>query len=401
MLFENRVNTMKLLSISVLAVISTASVQAGIYEPAPYRLTDGISIVPQLNTVVYSNDNIYTLETDPISSMIYVVEPSITFGTDDGINQYGGSYDLTAGSYSEDSDSNYVDHDLVFTAHTEFTDKHRMDLKLGFGNLHDDREDLDTYDEPLKYNEYAAKAYYQYGSKSALINIGGGAQYDRTEYQNFTDEKMYDDASTVTFMLDGSYRIGPSTQLTADLSLADITYLHNEISTETDDNTDSEVLFGVRWNGVSDTVGKIKFGYQFKDFDDVNTDDFSGNTINLALLWKPLERTSLEVSVSRDAEDTTTDDADYVLALSGSLALKHEWSSQLNSKLYLGYANSEYVGSSSNREDDTLNTSIDFTYDLARWISVTVGYEYTDRASTQSYSEYTQNLFNLGVAFSL
>ena len=136
-------------------------------------------------------NNIYSDETNTTSSSIYLLKPSFKFGTDDGINQYGGVYQLTSASYSHGSEDNYTDHSLSLLAHTEYSNKHRTDFKLSFENLHEDRgsafteSDPSAYDEPLKYNQLAGRAYFQYGGLTSLMRLGGCLAYADKTYQNF------------------------------------------------------------------------------------------------------------------------------------------------------------------------------------------------------------------------
>ena len=394
---------MKLLSLTVLAVIVTTSAQAAIFDPAPVKVTNGFSIVPQLETSVSYNDNIYTTEDNLVSSTITISKPSFIFGTDDGINRYGGEYELVAGFYSENSDDNYVDHNLTLAAHTEYTDKHRTDSNADFSNLHEDRgsdlsesESSDYNEDPYKYNTYLGHAYYQYGAESALINVGGGLQYYAKEYQNYSDDTDAYDYSTWTLTLDSDYQVGDVTYLTSDLSLASTVYPDYESK----DNTNSTVYLGVRWEGMDKAVGEIKLGYQYKDFDDDSVDDFNGVSTDIGIVWKPLQRSNFELHIIRETEESYNV-GDYVLVLSSSLAWTHDWNKKFSSDISLIYSNEDYANA--DREDDVITTSLDLNYDFTRWFTMTAGYEYADTDSTSNASGiiYTQNVVSLGVTVAL
>ena len=393
---------MKLLSITAIAVAATASAQAAIFEPAAVKVTNGFTIEPQLESSVSYDDNIYTDNTDEVSSAITLVKPLVVFGTDDGVNQYGGEYELVAGFYSEDSDNNYVDHNLTLTAHTEFTDKHRTDFTAGFSNLHENwgsnitETDSTAEDEPYKYNTYLGDAYYQYGAESALLNIGVGIQYEMKDYQNFSSVTDEFDYSTWTGMLDSDYQVGDITSLTIDLSVANTVYPDNENK----DNTDSNMLIGLSWEGAGNMIGEVKLGYQHKDFDLNTYEDFNGASADVGIEWKPVQRSDFEWHVIREAEDSY-DVGDYVLVLATSLEWTHDWTNKFSSYLSYTYNNEEYVGSTADREDDIVSASLNLTYEFTRWVKMTAGYEYTENDSTSESASYDQSVVNLGVTVAL
>ena len=393
---------MKLLSIITLSTLTATAVQASIFEPAPVKLGDGFSIVPQLETDVYSNSNLYTDESDANSSIIYVVEPSMTFGVDDGINRYGGNYALTSGSYSYDNDDNYLDHDFNLFGHTEFTERHRTDIGFGFVNKHENRgsgyteDDASTYDEPLKYNQLFGKLYYQYGVATALVNLGGGVRYDVREYQNFTSDTEENNFDKLTLSVDAEYQIGAITYLTADFNRADIKYKYDD----TKDNINNVWTVGGYWKGTGKTVGSAKFGYQYKAFDDASNDDFSGSTVDLGIGWKPIEYSNFELHFVRSAEESGSDsDADYILTNAGSLNWEHNWNEKIDSNVGLVYRVDDYVGLS--RKDTTGSVSVALIYEITRWMKVRSGYQFTNKNSTASDISYDRNLFNLGLTVAL
>ncbi|TEW56150.1 hypothetical protein E2R68_03390 [Psychromonas sp. RZ22] len=391
---------MKSLLITLLTIFIVIGVEARIFEPAPVKLTNSFIIVPQLDASTYFNDNIYTSEFDTVSSAIYIVKPLIAFGIDDGINRYGGEYELISGTYENSSDDNYLDQKLALYGHTEFTDRHRTDINIHFNNLHEARGSNLTesnqyrYDAPIKYNTLFTNVYYQYGLQSAILNVGGGIQYYVKEYQNFTDDTEIDDLSKWTFMLDGDYQIGAVTYFTVDLSTANGVYQHQKNK----NNRDNRFTFGARWEGLGKTIGKLKLGYQYKEFDDSSRENFAGNIIDLGVTWQPVMYSSIEMHVNRAAEDSDTV-GDYILAASGSVGWLHNWTEKIDSDITLLYSNEDYIGA--DREDKTLNTSLYLSYEFTRWFKMRTGYEFTKKGSNVANIRYDQNAVNLGITVAL
>ena len=404
---------MKAIHFMSVAALSTSSVFAAGYDPAPLKLTDGFNVVPQVLGSVRYDDNIYNLEKDTIGSSIYILQPSIKFGTDDGINRYGGVYELTSATYSRSSDDNYLDHKLKLLAHTEYTSRHRTDFQLGFANLHENRGTGKTeglvqgnnagIDEPLKYNELNARGYYQFGGLTAMMRIGGGVEYTDRTYQNFRDgsakyNTKSDDVNHLKFFGDADYQVGRVTYLTFDLMSTDITYDHAKTEGDNKDNVDSRAMLGFKWEGLGKTTGIIKAGYQYKTFDNDNRKNFSGSTVDLGVVWEPLKRDSFTVHLSHEAKDSDRV-GDYIEVLGGSLGWVHDWTEKFDSSLQFVYQNENYINDP--RKDDTMATKLDFNYDFARWLKGTAGYEYTTKDSNAKNISYDKNSVYIGVEVAL
>ncbi|MCG6200436.1 outer membrane beta-barrel protein [Psychromonas antarctica] len=397
---------MKLISIASVAIFASTNVQAEIFSPAPVNVTNGFAIIPQLESSVRYDDNIYNSEQDALSSTIYVIKPSFKFGTDDGINRYGGQYTLESGTYSRNSDDNYVDHNLAFLAHTEFTNKHRLDFKAGFRNTHEARgthlTELNPAGsaEPLKFNTYLTSAYYQYGSQFAKMRVGAGIAFDTLKYQNSNaaDTTKYSDFSALRLLIDSDYQIATITYLTTELNRADITYAHKAPTEASRDNIDTRFLAGLRWEGLAKTTGRVKVGYQFKKFADSGREKFSGSNVDFSVAWQPLLRSTFELHLTRAGEDSDTI-GDYVDILGSALSWKHNWTDRIHSNAVVSYSTVDYA--SVTREDDVVNMAVVINYEFTRWLKVTAGYEFTNKNSNVTDISYDKNLANLGIVIAL
>ncbi|WP_413698800.1 outer membrane beta-barrel protein [Psychromonas sp. KJ10-10] len=395
---------MKYLPILSLTALSVSSACAENFDPAPFELTDGISLIPQIEATVRYDDNIYNEETDVTSSSIFLLSPSFMLGTDDGINRYGALYKLSSGTYSNSSDDNFVDHNLSLYGHTEFSDKQRTDFNLAFENTHEDRGskttegDASSFDEPIKYNLLTAQGYFQYGGINSIMRVGGGLSYTDKTFTNFESTTKYRDVGKLKIFTDADYQIGSVTYLTLELNTTDAQYDYLATGSDSLDNRDTRVLFGARWDGLAKTTGIMKAGYQYKTFDSDNRDDFSGATVEVGVEWKPVEHTSFTANVNKSAEDSDTV-GDYIDSVGGSLSWNHDWTTDFDSSLQFIYANEDYVGTT--REDDTTYAMLYLNYDLTRWMQVKAGYEYTTKDSNSSDISYDKNAVSLGVVVAL
>jgi len=381
-------------------VFNTASVYAQQFDPAPYELMDGFSVIPQVKATARYDDNIYSSKSAKTSSSIFLLTPSIQFGTDDGINRYGGSYTLNSGVYSNDADDNFVDHVLNLLAHTEFNAKQRVDFIFGFSNLHEDRGSGLTetsafdFNEVLKYNDLTAQGYYQYGGLSSIMRVGGGVAYANKDYQNFTELTEQSDVSGLRFYTDADYQVGSVTFLTFDLSTTTMDYMNDT----TRNNQDTRALIGLKWQGLGKTTGLMEVGYQSKDFNSSTRDDSSAITTDLGVVWEPVQYSSLSANLTYAAEDSNTV-GDYIEKLGGSIDWQHNWNEDIYSSMQYLYTNENYVGAA--RKDDTTNLLMSVNYDFSRWMRFSVSYDFTTKDSNASDISYDKNAINLGIEITL
>lgn len=389
---------------ATIATLSVTNIFAQEFEPAPYALTDGFAVIPVLSADVRYDDNIYNDENDTTNSTIFILKPSIKFGTDDGINRYGGSYELISGSYTNGSEDNFLDHKLALLAHTEYSAKQRTDFNIGFRNLHEDRgsglteSNPNFIDTPLKYNELSARGYYQYGGMNALMRIGGGIAYADKKYQNFTEQSKYNDEASVKFFADFDYQLGNVTFLTFDIYTKELEYDYVRVNSDSRDNRDSRALIGTRWEGLGKTTGLVKVGYQYKTFQNDNRESFDGSTIDLGLTWQPVQHSSLTAHLNRAAEDTDTV-GDYIEVIGASLAWQHGWTESFSSNLQYLYNNEDYIGA--DRTDNTHNFMVYLNYNVTRWFKVKAGYELSNKDSNADNISYDKNAVNVGIEVAL
>ena len=391
-----------------LSLFSISSALAERFEPA----TVFNIFKPQLTTIAQYDDNIYTDESETVSSFIYYLKPSVAFLIEDGINRYGGEYILTSSLYSDNQEANdnddMTDHEFSLFAYNEFTSKHRTDLYLGYDNLHERRGsgltdgDPFRFSTPIDYDQRVARFHYQFGGRYAKMRLGTGVLYYDKEYNSYTGLTQYSDFDRVTFSVDADYQVGDVTFLTVDISTADISYSHHRDNESIKDNRDNRVLVGLTWRGTDIINGRARFGYQYKIFEEAELDDFHGNTVDLRVNWIPKQRSIYSITLSRAAEDYNTvggDAGDYINNFTGSVGWQYQWTSKFDSNIQFAYSNEDYIGS--DREDKTTNINAELIYGFSRWLNLSAGWEHLVSSSNTDNYDYDQNIFTLSLKASL
>lgn len=386
---------MKLIAIiSITTIISSIPrVFADNFEPAAFSNY----FTPTIETIVEYDDNIYTTEDQKISSYKFHLIPSIKFNFEDGINRYGAEYTLTSISYSDgglyyqndaDSDDDDIDHNFSLYADNEFTSKHRTSINLSYDKLHEERGSGLTesnpfeFPEPITYDLFKSRLYYQFGGRRAKMRLGGGFAYRDKEFTKYETSTKYSSYDGQKFFFDVDYQLGEITYLTFDISTEDISFKALQSGDVSSDNTDTRALLGVSWRGVGKLKGNAKIGYQSKtyDVDASNRDDFGGGNLDIGLQWSSLQRSIFSFDINSAAEDTNNPrDGNYIIKIAGKVGWFHRWTSKIDSNIRLGYENDEYFGS--DREDKISNIGFDISYGFTRWLNMSAGYDY---ASTDS-----------------
>lgn len=399
---------MRIAVILCIMSFTSASTLAEKFEPAPVFNY----FIPQFETIVNYDDNIYTSETESVSSFITYLVPSIKFRNNGVINRYGAEYKLISSFYSdgitntEGETDDVTDQLFSLFTYNEYTPRNRTAVDLSYDNLHENRgsgltEDLTfLLKSPIQYNDFNGRLYYQFGGLRAKMRIGAGISYHDKQYQNYKDQTKYKDLDETTLSADVDYQVGDITYFTFDLSSTDINYKYSLPDSISQNNKDNRILVGISWRGVSKIQGSARFGYQYKTYDEYEEgrDDFDGLTTSVAINWKPLQRSTLSIITSRAAEESETV-GDYINKVSGTLRWGHQWSNKIDTRLQFRYQDKDYVGAE--RRDQITDFNAEVVYGLSRRLNLALGYNYTNTDSNADNVSYDRNIFNFSFKVSL
>lgn len=395
---------MKLLAVLGMGVFSLSNVFAEKFEPA--KLLNVFE--PQFTTIVQYNDNIYTTESETVSSFIYYLRPSISFLVENDNDRYGGEYILTASIYDNDqnsiNDDDMTDHQFSLFVLHEFTAKHRAEFNFEYDILHEQRgsglteSDPRQIDSPLDFDQLNGRFHYRFGGQNAKVRIGMGLSYYEKQYKAYTSQTKYNDLDQLTFSADTDYQIGDVSYLTLDVLTTSINYQHRRENTLLKNNQDTRALIGLTWRGSHVINGRARFGYQYKTFDEIDNADFNGSTIDLRINWSPVDRAIYSLDLSRAAEDTDTV-GDYVNNIRAVVGWRNKWNNKIDSNIEYEYINKDFIGV--DRDDNINNINVSLIYGFSRWLSLSAGYEYLVSNSNVNYIEYDQNIFTLSLKVAL
>ena len=386
---------------------STVAIAA--VTPNPYVTESGIEITPFLGVSLEHNDNI-TNERESgnkISSMLLELQPSILVEAERGRNIYFSRYTLTTGDYFGSSDDNYLDHELALGGAWNINLRNNVSLDYELNYLHDERgsgisegvgNSINGFNEPIEYLENQIEAKYVYGSGNARGRIEGTVAYYDKSYKNFRNVTQFRDYTENRYGAAFYYKVAPNTSLLFNIKHDDREYDTITPGQASLDNNATYYYIGAEWNITGKTTGTAKLGLQDKDFSDNNREDFSGTSWDIGIDWSPRKYSTLRLDTLQQAKDPEQA-GDYIEETSYSISWNHFWRERLSTNLSYTNSDESYVGIT--REDDTDIWGIAAIYDIRRWISITLGWDYSDKTSSQDNIGYEQQIWYLTTTFTL
>jgi len=357
-----------------------------------------VTITPLLNVGTKHDDNIFSQASEEKSSAIMTVAPSVNFLLDDGINQYNFDIGITSGTYFSSSDDNFIDGYLGFNSHIEPSSQNRFDFEIGANWVTEPRgtgitEGLgDDVTEPLTYTDQTIAATYEYGALSTAARIAFDVKYFSKGYTNFEATTQFRDYDSIKLGSTFLYNTGAATDVFIEVNRDAIEYDHVETDSVSRSSDDYRALAGIKWEATALTTGSIKLGYQKKDFEADERDNFSGLSWEAGVQWQPLSYSTISFDTSRAARDPNTE-GNYINETLYSVNWSHSWNEKLNSTLGASFTDEDYSGVT--RTDDTKTYSASMNYSFTRWMDVSVFADVTSKDSTRDGIMFDKNIVGM------
>lgn len=402
---HNKIHRLTLLSVLVASGMANAN---GTFAPSAIPLDNGINITPTISVALKNDDNITFQTENEVSSMITIINPVINAELDDGVNVYGLYYSGKSGSYADSKDDDYFDHDLLFSANLGLSAYTALDLGASYAAGHEPRGtgnsegNGDAIDEPTKFSNLSLSADYSYGLKESngrielfgSINdksydqsllVTSGVTTDLTEGKDFTSNKF-----------GGAFyfQTGAGGELFVEASDSLIRY---EESGSSRDSDDIRLLLGVKWEATALTSGSFKIGYQSKEFEIANRDDFGGLAWEGNLQYQPFTFSTITLTTSSAAKDPSVV-GDYIEDKVLSATWTHSFTDMIDANILYNYNSEDYVGdSASGREDETTVIGVSLNYTFRPNVLISGEFNNMDRTSTSAGIGFTQNVVGINV----
>jgi hypothetical protein len=381
-------------------IAAIVSVNAFAIESTGIPLGGGLNFAPLVVLSTENNDNIYSEETNEQSSTINRLAPSFSLSGDYGKTTFNTNYQAEIGTYSRNSDEDYLDQVVSGYVSYELSARHQIDFDASYIDAHDARgsvvgaESANSAD-PDEYNQTAAGLTYIFGSDTAMANVDVYADTFQKRYDNneaLTSIREYDE-NTFGALL--SVKVSSATQVLFEARQGQITYQDNALD---NDGSVQHLLAGMRWDMSGSTTGEFKVGRVARNFDASNKS--SGVHLNWSanLTWQPLTYSTIVASSAQNTSESNGT-GNYVSSSISSISWNHEFSNFITAGISANYGEDEYVKNP--RNDINSGFGINATYSPLIWMDVDLSASQSLRESNITGLDKETNLIRLGVTLAL
>lgn len=395
MFIMNRFNKLTSITSGFLTLAVSHSVYAA-PTPVPIETESGIAIVPYLNLYSGYNSNVAKEEFDETSSWFAVYEPGVGFELESDKQKHNLGYRIQRGEFFSSQRDNYTDHFLDLTSYWEANSRNALDLRYSLAKTHENRGDNDTTSN-LDYNKYVSNSFnlgYRYGSTEAKGQIEANVGWGDLSYKNNRNVTRYQDWDEGRFSTAFFYKAFPKTSLLAQYIVNDRSYNEVAPGSSERDSLHHFVYLGTSWDATGKLRGSVKIGYQNKEFDASQREDFDSFSWDVDVAYMLRSYSALELKSSRKSTDPN--------GLGGAIDTSvynanwsHNWSEIISTHTELSYLSEDYTDSS--RKDDTSKASVYLDYDFRRWLTFKGGVSYEFRDSNLSNFSYDQSVYYVAV----
>ncbi len=172
-------------------------------------------------------------------------------------------------------------------------------------------------------------------------------------------------------------------------------------------------LMGLRWDATAKTTGYARFGRRYRGSKISGVSDEGYNGWELGVSCLPMPHSLVQLSTSRDygLESENPASADFTKGTTTRLDWKHDWTQRVVTRASASYGDEEIQRGrdSVTTKDRTIKGfGLGADYDLARWVMISLDYNYTKRDESAKSGQpksiednYSRNVYMLSATFSL
>jgi len=369
-----------------------ASDNAGLPNRRNALKFEPINIYPFMGLAFGHNSNLVGSNIDKVSSAFWVLTPRIVAEARRGASRHSLTYNGNFGRYTNSSNDNFNEHELVAETSNQFTARTDLNARAYYLDKSDPRGLIARVysDTPDKWHAVGFDGTFGYGAKSAQGRVEGFLGYTDKKYENNRNRTYAYDMATTTVGSRFFYRISPKTRLLTEVQYRDMSFTSYSVL----DNYELRLLAGATWEAAASTTGTIKAGWMKKNFKEASRSDFSGPSFEGLLRWQPRTYSTVDLVAERSAVDSWGVGV-YAINTSIGAAWTHSWRSYFTTRALASYLNSDYEGLA--RTDKLATLKFGGYYSLNSWLRVGAEVTHQRRKSDDANVEFSRNVFMLTV----
>ncbi|WLG48265.1 outer membrane beta-barrel protein [Pseudomonas sp. FP1742] len=354
----------------------------------------GFDFTPTLLFSESYDDNFRELERGRQSSMVTKIAPSFELKAEDRNSATRLIWQPTRYIYHDEPSASNTAQRVRLESIMEFTDRHRLKLE-GEARKYERTTStaVDGINDKIRSNR--VNGLYTFGARSAANQIDLGASYAQLRYDNSDGINDDKERNTTGLTTTWYHRIGSNTRGLLEYDHTVFDYLQTDSRLN---STSNAILAGAEWDFTARTTGKVRIGYERKNFDDSSVKDLSNPTWQVDLRWKPRTYSTFSF-VARQAMAEGDDGADAVKTTSALFGWRHGWTERITTVAEAGLARYEYEGQ--NRTDNLRDYNFAVEYQMRRWLDIELGYRRRNDNSDADNQSFERNIFLLSFNVSL
>ena len=226
------------------------------------------------------------------------------------------------------------------------------------------------------------------GRRSNPLQLVFGAEHLDLEFTN--NDQGQRDRQDTRVESGIFFNVSPRTSLFLNAAQTDIDY--EQESSGIYDSTNTTFNAGIGWDPSYSTSLLFEAGQIQKDFADSTLEDQDSDSYRGKLTWLPTLFTSFNVYASRTFEETTVRDSPVTISDLFGVSLSHAFTSSIRGQAYYNLIDDELVDA---RLDEITDYGIGVSYDLNRYLSLGLFWDWTRRESTDPLAAYETDAITL------
>lgn len=377
------------------ALVMTSLYSAATWGLEPQALDIyGFDFTPTLNVTESYDDNFRELENNVQSSMVTKITPGFELKAEDRNSATRVIWEPTRTIYHDDADASNTSHRLRADSVMEFTDRHRLKLEAEARKYERTTSTaVDGINDRIESQRVAGT--YTFGARTAANQLEFGANYAQLRYDNADGINDDKERNTTGLTSTWYHRLGSRTR---SLLEYDHTRFDYQQSASPRSSRSDALLGGLEWDLTARTTGKVRVGYERKDFDEDSANDLNNPTWQVDLQFKPRTYSTFTF-LARQALAEGDDGSDAVKATYTQLGWRHGWTERITTVAQAGLGQYDYEGQ--DRRDDLRDYNLAVIYKMRRWLDIELGYRHRDNDSDAANESFTRNVFQISFDISL
>jgi hypothetical protein len=364
----------------------------------------GLQLFPEVGIGGVHNDNVFALEDEKTSDLIYVIEPRLELRSNWSRHELNVGADAAVRRFRDNGGEDHEDYAIWAGGRLDVSRSGFLATEMRHARRHEDRESPDDAQgfERTAFDVSSMTLSYDTRPEVSRLYVRLEGEYRGLDFEDSLGPSgpiNNDDRDRRE--LSGSLRVGyaptPSYFLFLQGETRSIRY-----DDEFDDagfqrdSDDDEISLGVAIDFSGLIFGDIFFGHRTVEFNDPRFTDIDGPSFGADVAWNITGLTTLSLSGRRSVEPTTIVDVSGVVETRFGLRVDHELLRNLILSLEWTTVDEDFDGIDRKDEIDTVDFSA--RYLMNRRAELVLAYSHRDRDSNPVTAEglrFSRNLVSL------